>query len=119
MIELKDIKELGHSLHRPECVLCTSNGRVFVTNVKGGVTIIEPDGSQSELIAIDPGFDLAPNSFCLMPDNSILLANLGAVDGGVHRLTADSRCSPFVTEADGEVLPRRTTFIATALDASG
>jgi hypothetical protein len=105
MIELNEINDLGHDLQRPECVLCTSNGRVFVTNVKGGITVIEPDGQQSNLIAKNPGFDLAPNSFCLVPDGSVLLANLGAVDGGVHRLNRNGDCKPFVIEADGQVLP--------------
>ncbi len=105
VIGLDDIALLGKGLSRPECVLCTSNGRVFVANARGGVTILEPDGSQTEHLARDPGFELMPNGICLMRDGSVLLAHLGAETGGVFRLTGDGGLEPFVTEAEGEALP--------------
>jgi len=105
MMNLSDIDTLGRDLRRPECVLCTANGRTYVTNLRGGITIIEPDGSQADVLASNPGIDLAPNGFCLMADGSVLLANLAAHQGGVFRLTENGDLRPFLTEIDGMALP--------------
>lgn len=44
MIELDAVNTVGSDLSRPECVLCTSNGRTYVSDWRGGATILEPDG---------------------------------------------------------------------------
>ncbi|VAW10327.1 hypothetical protein MNBD_ALPHA09-2179 [hydrothermal vent metagenome] len=105
MIELDDIDRLGENLCRPECVLATSNGRIYAANVRGGITIIAPDGSQSDLLASNPGFALYPNGMTLMADGSVLLAHLGADEGGVFRLRESGDLEPFLTEVDGQNLP--------------
>lgn len=102
---LESIEQYGHDLVRPECVLCTSNGRVYVTNANGGLTIIEPDGMQNHLLAKNHEFDLAPNGICLLQDGSVLLAHLGAQTGGVFRLFANGYLEPFLTHIDGEPIP--------------
>ena len=50
MIELEGLHPIGHDLVRPECVLCTANARVYVSNWRGGVTVVEPDGDQWSLL---------------------------------------------------------------------
>jgi len=105
MIDLDDIVTLGHELARPECVLTTQNGRVYVANWKGGATVLEPDGSQWSLLARDNGFQVKPNGITLMADGSVLLCHLGDEDGGVYRLYEDGTLEPFLTDVDGVVLP--------------
>lgn len=105
MIALNDITTIGHGFARPECVLCTANGRVYVADWRGGVTIIEADGAQWSLLARDTGFDIRPNGICLMEDGSILLCHLGGESGGVFRLFEDGTLSEFLVEVDGVALP--------------
>ncbi len=97
--------DIGENLHRPECVLCSANGRIYASNWRGGVTVIEPDGHQWELIAKQPAFDVRPNGIALMPDGSFLLAQLGDEIGGVWRLPDTGALTPFVVEVDGTPLP--------------
>lgn len=104
-MELTPLPWLGTGLKRPECALCTRDGRTHVSNWDGGVTLIHGDGSQQELLAREPGFELKPNGICLLPDNSYLLAHLGAEDGGVFRLDHQGNLEPFLLEVDGQALP--------------
>lgn len=104
-IRLEDIKRIGHGLARPECVLCTSNGRVYASDWRGGVTVLEPDGTQWSVLAPEAGPSILPNGICLLADGSFLLCHLGAEHGGVYRLDANGRLEPFLLEVDGAVLP--------------
>lgn len=104
-IDIGQLNFIGEGLHRPECVLSTSNGRVFAADWRGGITTIEPDGRQWSLLARDPGFDVRPNGITLMADGSVLLAHLGDDDGGVWRLFENGDLRPFALEAEGAPLP--------------
>lgn len=105
MIELNKISTKGNKLNRPECVLTTSNGRVYTADWRGGIGIIEADESQWYLIAEFDDVSLRPNGICLMPDGSFLIAHLGAEDGGVYRIDENGQTEPFCLEVDGEPLP--------------
>ena len=41
-----ELSFVGHDLERPECVLACASGRLFVSDGRGGVTTIAPDGTQ-------------------------------------------------------------------------
>ena len=105
MIQLDSIGRRGSDLNRPECVLSTSNGRLYTADWRGGVGIIEPNGEQWYLLPTNSSLDLKPNGICLMPDRSLLVAHLGAEDGGVYRIDENGDTTPFCLEADGEALP--------------
>ncbi|MFD2205886.1 SMP-30/gluconolactonase/LRE family protein [Kiloniella antarctica] len=105
MIELNAIKKVGSKLNRPECVLSTSNGRLYTADWRGGVGVIEADGSQWYLLPKEKDLELKPNGICLMPDGSVLIAHLGAEDGGVFRIAEDGTTTPFCVEVDGVPLP--------------
>jgi len=105
MIDINDISTLGRGLARPECVLCTANGRIYAADWRGGITVIEADRSQWSLLACDAEFNVRPNGICLMADGSVLLCHLGAEHGGVYRLAQDGALSPFLVEVDGVPLP--------------
>ncbi len=116
MISLDSVSFVGKDLERPECVLCTKAGNLYVSDRRGGITRIHPDGTQTRTLAKDAGLDLVPNGIALMPDGSFLMAHLGKEEGGVFRLDSDGNLSPFCLEADGEVLSP-TNFVH--LDAAG
>ena len=85
----------GRDLHRPECVHCTAQGDVFVSDWRGGVTRIRSDGSQ-QLFKGDRA--VKTNGFAILPDRSFLLAHLGDDDGGVFRLASDGALSVFLDD---------------------
>lgn len=85
----------GRDLHRPECVHCTAQGDVFVSDWRGGVTRIRADGSQ-QLFKGDRA--VKTNGFAILPDRSFLLAHLGDDDGGVFRLASDGALSVFLDD---------------------
>ncbi len=104
-IDATELTTRGAALARPECVLCTANARIYTSDWRGGVSVLEPDGGQWSLLASDAGFALRPNGIALMPDGSFLACHLGETEGGVYRLHGDGSVSPFVLEADGTALP--------------
>jgi len=91
----------GHDLARPECVLATQSGRLFVSDRRGGVTCIEPDGRQHRLGTSA----LVPNGIALQRDGSFLVADLGE-QGGVWRIDAQGAVQPWLMEFEGRRLPR-------------
>ena len=103
-IDLSQLEFVGHDLHRPECVLCTHGGTVYVSDWRGGVTRIDPDGAQAGYVDLSHGDELKPNGIALLSDGSFLLANLGTA-GGVWRLTRDGIARPWLAELGGERLP--------------
>jgi sugar lactone lactonase YvrE len=108
-IDIDSLQDVGDDLNRPECVLCTADGSLFVSDWAGGVCQIEPNGRQTRFLAADPFIDLKPNGIALQPDGSFLLANLGD-DGGVWRLKRNGDVQPYVVEIDNRSLPP-TNFV--------
>ena len=104
MLNIDNIVTFGDGLRRPECVLCCGSGTVYVANWDGGVTAINGDGTQLDILAKDADVALKPNGIALRPDGSFLIANLGD-DGGIWHLRRDGQCAPFLLEADGEAIP--------------
>ncbi|MEN2738402.1 SMP-30/gluconolactonase/LRE family protein [Microbacterium sp. X-17] len=93
----------GADLHRPECVLTTAAGELYVSDERGGVTRISADGSTTLYSAATLECpSLAANGFALMPDGSFLVAPL--CGGGVFRLRRDGQAEPFLQEVDGREL---------------
>ena len=77
-ISVDDLEFFGAGLKRPECVLCTKAGAVFVSDWDGGVTRIDPDGGQTRILAT-PDSALRPNGIALSRDGGFLIAHLGEV----------------------------------------
>lgn len=111
-VDLDALGVVGSGLHRPECVLCTARGDVYVADSRGGVTRIAPAGSQHFFGVTDDGGraePIKPNGIALRRDGSFLLADLSDT-GGVWHLTRTGVLRPLVREADGVVLPS-TNFV--------
>ncbi len=103
-VDIAALQRVAHGLNRPECVLCTADGSLFVSDWAGGVCQIAPNGRQTRYLATDRSLHLRPNGIALQPDGSFLLANLGE-EGGVWRLHRDGNVEPFVVSVDRQALP--------------
>lgn len=110
-IPLDSIDHVGAGLQRPECVLTTRAGDLFVSDRRGGVTRIAPDGRTESFLA-KPGslpdslnVPLHPNGIALERAGSFLIAHLADDFGGVFRLFRDGRVEPVLTAIDGATLP--------------
>ncbi len=108
-IDLDDVEFPGAELARPECVLCTKAGALFVSDWDGGVTRIGPNGGQQRILA-PASAGLRPNGIALSRDGSFLIAHLGETEGGVFRLRRDGGLEPVLIEVAGEALPP-TNFV--------
>jgi sugar lactone lactonase YvrE len=95
-----EITYVGHDLQRPECVLACASGRLYMSDGRGGVTTVAPDGEQ----ALIGNSSLVPNGIALCRDGSFLVANLGA-GGALWRIDAEGEAAPYLTEVDGRTLP--------------
>jgi sugar lactone lactonase YvrE len=111
-ISLSALGQVGHGLARPECVLATARGDVYVADWRGGVTHLLPDGGQTSYLGIQTpdGVTLKPNGIALLADGSFLLAQLGTDDGGVYRLQRNGVATPWLMRVDGVDLPP-TNFV--------
>jgi sugar lactone lactonase YvrE len=104
---LENVQSFGRGLERPECVHCTAQGDVFVSDWRGGVTRIRADGTQQLIKGERP---IKTNGFAILPDRSFLLAHLDDREGGVWRLSFDGKLEPFLLEVEGRRLPP-TNFV--------
>jgi sugar lactone lactonase YvrE len=97
------LDEVGQGLVRPECVLATATGALYVSHFGGGVTRLGPEGRRTDLLG--PGDPVvATNGFALTPEGDFLCASL-MPPGGVWRVTRDGRQAPFLLEVEGRRLP--------------
>ena len=99
MIAMSDITFVGSGLARPECVLTTAKGEVFVGDHHAGIA--EIGKPKRTLTGAPPGF--LPNGVTMLPTREFLIANLGP-GGGVWKLDRDWRLSPWLLEVEGELL---------------
>lgn len=103
-LALNGITAFGRGLHRPECVLPTARGDVYVPDWRGGVAVVRADGTVQSWLARNLDFALKPNGIGFLPDGRFLIANLGD-EGGVWAMDTDGVAAPFLTEIDGRPLP--------------
>lgn len=109
------LESIGRSLHRPECVLCTSDGTVYVSDWDGGVCQIAANGEQRRILHSDTSLEIRPNGISLTRHGTILLANLGDL-GGVWELSGNGDIRPFVTEIAASPLPPTNFVLSDAED---
>lgn len=104
-------------LSRPESVLCTQAGDLFVSHRNAGAAWIRPDGSLSVIggVRSGGGADFLPNGIAMRRDGVLLLANIGE-EGGVWRLARDGTLRPFLAELDGAQLPPANFVMVDPLD---
>jgi len=106
-IALDAIAHVGGGLQRPECVIATKRGDLYVSDKRGGVTRIAPDGSTQTFLPAPGSLDvtLHPNGIALERAGSFLIAHLADDFGGVFRLQRDGRVERVLDRLDGKTLP--------------
>lgn len=111
-IPLSSLSFLGQGLNRPECVLAHSSGLLLASDWtgNGGVALLSPEGIVRRVLCRDDQPRLRPNGIALEPEGRLLLAHLGADDGGIFRLFPDGTTEPLLTEVNGHPLPP-TNFV--------
>lgn len=111
-VDLPQIEHVGTGLKRPECVLCTRAGDLYVAQMGAGVMHIAPDGTQTVIgdTATMDGEPWIPNGIAFRNGrdaaDGFLVANMGGGGGGVWHLAADGTLSPWLMEVDGEKLAK-------------
>ena len=68
-LDLDELGWTGHDLQRPESVVAEPDGTLWVSDGRGGVTRIDPDGGQ-QLLA---GWGGEPNGLAIDPDGNPIL----------------------------------------------
>ena len=107
-VTVADLQFIGQDLARPECVVTTATGDVFVSDRRGGIVRLMPGGGQTFLAG--EGVDgFLPNGFSLLPDRSFAVANIGHL-GGAWRLMPDGELIAEVVAVKGMALPP-TNFV--------
>ena len=97
-LALSDLNFTGHDLVRPESIIAQPNGTLWTSDGRGGVTRINPDGTQQFL----GGLGGEPNGLAMADDGSLLVANIGV--GTIQKLYPDGRTETLLTEVDGVTL---------------
>jgi sugar lactone lactonase YvrE len=108
-VGLGDIGFVGAGLVRPECVLTTRTGDLFVGDKRGGIGVVRKDGHTEFIAAGNRPEGFLPNGIALLPDRSFLIADLGP-GGGVWHMAQDGTLTPRLMEIDGRPLPP-TNFV--------
>jgi sugar lactone lactonase YvrE len=92
------IGRVGEALRRPECVLAMPDDTLVVSDSRGGVTQISPDGSCIHRPC--PGG--TTNGLAQDHDGSLILAGIDT--GTVHKLRPDGTVSLLLDQYEGETL---------------
>ena len=71
-LEIDELGWTGQDLHRPESVVAEPDGTLWVSDGRGGVMRIDPDGGQ-RLLA---GWGGEPNGLAIAPDGNLVTANI-------------------------------------------
>lgn len=99
LIPLSALQYLGEGLRRPESILATSSGELFVSDHVDGVRAV---GQPARHLSDAPP-DFLPNGFAMTREREFLVANLAGV-GGVWRIDTGFHAHPYLMEVDGEKL---------------
>jgi sugar lactone lactonase YvrE len=103
--DLSDVRFVGKNLRRPECVLSTARGDLFVAALGHGVVHLTAGGEQFPIgnVRTIDGREFIPNGFTLETDGSFLVTNMGE-GGGLWRLQKSGTIEPVLLEVDGQTL---------------
>lgn len=119
-IERAAIGTIGTDLERPECVIATRDGGLWVSDARGGVMRIGAGGGQRLIRAADRSTDRGvpggrlPNGLSLGANGDVLVCDFAA--GVLECLSADGRCHTVLDNIDGQPLGRLNFVLRDALD---
>jgi sugar lactone lactonase YvrE len=105
-----DLEPFAYGLARPECVLPDPDGRLWVSDQRGSLSLIDPEGRVHTLGSMGG----APNGFACDPEGFFWIAD---IEGGrVCRMDRQGRHEVMVDQFEGEPLGAANFVLA---DASG
>lgn len=104
-IGFDDLRVVARGLVRPECVLALANGKLVAANGQGGYSVIFPDGDIEHVVASDDRRRYVPNGIALAESGHVMIADLGACEGGLFRIDAEGALAPLLESIDGKTLP--------------
>jgi sugar lactone lactonase YvrE len=89
--------------------VCSPRGSLYVSDWRGGVTHIAPNGAQTQWLATALPFQLRPNGIAPTERGTLLVAHLGNT-GGVWEISSDGSVASVLKQVDGIALPP-TNFV--------
>lgn len=95
---LDELFVTGRDLRRPECVLVQSDGVLWTSDDRGGVTRLDRDGAQTTIGNIAG----TPNGLALDVNGDLLVCEIE--HGGFYRLSPDGRSQAVLTNLHGQRL---------------
>jgi len=114
-VDRNAIRNVGHDLHRPECILAERDGSLWVADSRGGIMHVAASGEQRLILPVDSartsaarpqeaGADLLygslPNGLTFDAEGNLLVANIGT--DRVELLTRAGALSILLDEVDGK-----------------
>ncbi|WLE00990.1 SMP-30/gluconolactonase/LRE family protein (plasmid) [Agrobacterium leguminum] len=105
---LGEIATFSSGLQRPECVRFGSDGTLYASDGRGGVSMIDEAGCSHLFkagLTAELTEPLLPNGIHPERDGSFLIAHLGQFEGGIFRLLRDGELQPYLRSVDGMDLP--------------
>lgn len=112
-LDLSQLSYTGENLVRPESILAQRDGTLWVSDGRGGITRIDPSGTQHFL----PGLGGEPNGLAMLADGSLLIANIAG--GAVQHWYPDGHTENFLTEVDGVPITTPNFVFRIARNVSG
>jgi len=97
-LEISELKFVGNDLSQPESVIAEKNGTLWVSDKRGTVTRINPDGTHT-ILGASKG---EPNGLAMDRDGNLYVANLE--NGNLVKLYRDGREEVILDAIDGQPL---------------
>ena len=97
-LSVSELRRFGRDLCQPESVIAERDGALWVSDKRGTVTCIRPDGVQALLG--DTGGE--PNGLAMDREGNLYVANLA--DSRLYKLYRDGRCAILLSEIEGRPL---------------
>jgi gluconolactonase len=120
-VDVSQIRNVGHDLRRPECILAERDGTLWSADARGGVMRIRPDGTQRLIAqtghkvinANDPtslmlSSATLPNGIAMKRNGDFIIANFGT--DAIELMRRDGNSSTLYTHVDGVPLGK-TNFV--------
>jgi sugar lactone lactonase YvrE len=92
------LRFFGQNLHRPESIIATKDGTLWVSDQQAAVTRIDPDGTQTAIGLMGA----EPNGLAMDRRGNLYVANIG--DGKFYKLYPDGTEEVLLSEFEGKPL---------------
>lgn len=122
-VDRAQIRNIGHDLQRPECILAEPDGSLWTADARGGVVHLTPDGQQTLIAQQTVQLNLQggprsaeslimggtlPNGLAFDRDGNIVIANFGT--DAIELMTRTGESRTLYDRIDGQPLGK-TNFV--------